>query len=133
MSLTTIGMWETRRRKNPSLWQIGCSMCTTGISDLLAAKGLILILKNFFFILYQFSQIGVRGGGGIMPLYLPCLHCIVLYVFSKLPYIFALDFLVLNTMHYRLKKKIILINVSHRHCCSITILRKNYGCCHITL
>ena len=31
-------MWETRRHKTPSLWQIGCSMCTTGIPDLLAAK-----------------------------------------------------------------------------------------------
>ena len=40
MSLTIIGMWETRRRKNPSLWQIGCGMCTTGIPDLLAAKWL---------------------------------------------------------------------------------------------
>ena len=40
MSLTTIGMLETRRRKHPLLWQIGCSMCTTGIPDLFAAKGL---------------------------------------------------------------------------------------------
>ena len=44
MSLTTIGMWENRKRKNLSLWQIGCTMCTTGIPDLLAAKGLKLMI-----------------------------------------------------------------------------------------
>ena len=45
MSLTTIGMWENRKRKNLSLWQIGCTMCTTGIPDLLAAKGLKLMIE----------------------------------------------------------------------------------------
>ena len=40
MSLTIIGMWESRRRKTPCLWQIDRSMCTKNILDLLAAKGL---------------------------------------------------------------------------------------------
>ena len=55
-------------------------MCTMGIPDLLAAKGLILILKNFFFILYQFSQIGVRGDHAIVFAMLT-VHCPMIGVF----------------------------------------------------
>ena len=51
MTSHVIGMCETRRRKNLSLLQIGCSICTTGIPDLLAAKGLREIRNVFDIIL----------------------------------------------------------------------------------